>query len=449
MSKSAPGELGADLGSTAQNTNWATVIRLSLMMFLQYAVWGAWLPLAGRFLKAGTDVGGLGFDDTQIGYILGVAASLGAIASPFIAGQVADRYFRTERCLSFLLIAGGITQWILAEQSSYQAWFWLTIIYSLLFMPTLALSNSLAFAHIKDADRDFPLIRVWGTIGWIAASWIFPMIWLQTNLKLTAIPPFLVGQEVENVTARLVGSLQFSAIIAWFYAVYCFTLPATPPKKDGVEPLAFVKAFRQFCQPTLLVLLLASLIVSSIHQVYFLQTSPFFAHLGIQDSSIGPAMTIGQFAEIFVMALLGFFLKSLGFKRVLIIGASAYVARYGIWGTTSLPVEVIVISQILHGVCYACFFAASFIYVDRVVPVDVRHSAQTVYGIMILGGGPILGGKLNGWLGETFLNNGLEPPSYTGFWWTLAGIGAATMLILLISFQDKTRKQKSIDTIEV
>ncbi len=412
--------------------------RLSLMMFLQYAVWGAWLPVAARYLQAPLAEGGLGFDIGQIGIILGLAGSIGAISAPFIAGQFADRYFRTERFLAFLLIIGGIIKWYTALQTDYVSWVWLSIAYGIVYMPTLALSNSLAFAHIRDADRDFPKVRVWGTIGWIAASWTFPWFYLQYDLELQWMPPFLVGTEVENVTGRLVDALQFAAVVSWVYAGYCFLLPATPPKRDGVEKLAFAKAFRLLKRPSFAVLVLASLAVATIHQIYFMQTGPFFSTLGVQKSQIGPVMTIGQFAEIAVMVALGWMLKRFGFRWVMFLGCMAYVARYAVWGTSGLPVWLIVSSQLLHGLCYACFFAASFIYVDRIADDDVRHSAQTVYGIMILGGGPVLGGLLSGKLGKMFTLASGEL-DYSSFWYTIAAIGLVTALMFVTLFRDETQ----------
>jgi len=409
------------------------------MMFLQYAVWGAWLPVAARYLKAAPADGGLGFTDGQIGMILGLAGSIGAICAPFIAGQLADRYFRTERFLAFLLIIGGAVKWYTAMQTEYTAWLWLSIVYGVVYMPTLALSNSLAFAHFRDADREFPKVRVWGTIGWIAASWTFPMLYLQHGLELQWMPPFLAGGEVDNVTGRLVDALKFAAILSWIYAGYCFLLPATPPKRDGVEKLAFAKAFRLLKRPSFAVLVLASLAVATIHQVYFMQTGPFFSTLGIPDSQIGPAMTIGQFAEIAMMLALGWMLRRFGFRWVMFLGCTAYLARYAVWGTSSLPVWLMVSSQLLHGMCYACFFAASFIYVDRIADEDVRHSAQTVYGIMILGGGPVLGGLLSGWLGKMFTQANGEL-DYSSFWYTIAGIGLVTALLFVTFFRDETQK---------
>ena len=408
--------------------------RLSLMMFLQYAVWGAWFPLAARYLSATIENGGLGFSGAEIGMILGLAGSIGAVSAPFIAGQIADRYFSTERILAFLILVGGLVKWYTATQTTYGSWLLLSILYSILYMPTLALSNSITFSHLTDADRDFPKIRVWGTIGWIAASWIFTMFWLQQELGWQWMPPFLVGPEVENVTHRLSDALAFAGILSIIYSGFCLFLPHTPPKKNATEKLAFKKAFALFQKPAFTVLVITSLIVSVIHQIYFLQAGPFLSHIGLKDSQIGPATTIGQFAEILTMAFLGYFLKRFGFRKVITIGIFAYFARYMVFGTTSLPVWLIVVSQVFHGFCYAFFFAAAFIYVDKVADEDVRHSAQTVFGIIILGGGPVLSGFLSGGLQNVYTPEG-GIFNFSHFWYTLAVIGLVTTLCFSYLFQ--------------
>ena len=415
--------------------------RLGTMMFLQYALWGAWLPVVARYLSATIDEGGLGFTGSQIGMILGLAGSVGAVAAPFIAGQLADRYFSTERTLAVLVTVGGAVKWITAYQTEYSSWLILSILYSVLYMPTLALSNSITFAHISDQENDFPKIRVWGTIGWIVASWVFPMIWLQQGLYFQWMPPFVVGVEVPDVTSRLVDALKFSGLISLTYGAFCFLLPHTPPKRDAVEKLAFKKAFELFRLSSFVTLVIASLAVSVIHQIYFLQTGPFLSHIGILDSQIGPAMTIGQFAEILTMAYLGFFLKRLGFHKVITIGIAAYFMRYAIFGTVAFPIWIMILSQAFHGFCYAFFFAAAYIYVDKLADEDVRHSAQTVFGIIILGGGPVIGGWLSGYLQDIFTVGGVF--NYSHFWYTLSGIGLITTIFFYFLFREQLAKEVS------
>ena len=405
------------------------------MMFLQYALWGAWLPVTARYLSASQSEGGLGFSGSEIGMILGLAGSVGAIFAPFIAGQIADRYFSTEKILAFLVITGGMVKWVTASRADYQSWLILSILYSILYMPTLALSNSISFTHIDSQENDFPKIRVWGTIGWIISSWIFPMFWLQTNLEFQILPPFFVGVEHTDVTSRLADALRFSGIISICYGAFCFLLPNTPPSKNPLNKSAYIKAFGLFKNSSFLILVLTSLMVSVIHQIYFLQTGPFLSSLGVSDSFIGPVMSIGQFAEILTMAYLGFFIKKLGFKKVISLGIGAYFFRYLIFGTSSLPLWLIISSQAFHGFCYAFFFAAAFIYVDKISETDFRHSSQTVFGIIILGGGPVLGGWLSGFLQETFSNNSIL--NFSSFWYSISLVGLIATLFFITLFKEQ------------
>ncbi|HBW84409.1 MAG TPA: hypothetical protein DEF79_10270, partial [Gammaproteobacteria bacterium] len=339
---------------------------------------------------------------------------------------------------------------------TFSAWLVLATLYSLLYMPTLSLTNSMAFVHLDNSERDFPRVRVWGTIGWIAASWLFPMIWLQSNLQLQMLPPFFVGNEVPDATPRLADTLKISGVVAFLYAGFCLLLPNTPPKKDGVDKLAFKKAFSLLTRKSFAVLVAASLPVAVIHQIYFMQAGPFFENqLGMLVTYIAPAMTVGQFAEIASLALLGTLLMRLGFKWTITLGALAYFARYAIWGMISLQdssgpsvdaagqfvwtasLMVGVFSQILHGLCYACFFASAFMYVDRVADDDIRNSAQTVFGIIILGVGPMIAGPVLGILGNVFGEAGVVT-NFAGMWFTLSAIALLTAALVAFAFRDET-----------
>jgi nucleoside transporter len=413
------------------------------MMFLQYAVWGFWLPVLARYLQAAPTQGGLGFTPGQVGWILGLAGSIGAVTAPFVAGQFADRYFSTERFLSVLLLLGGLVKIVTAFQITFQAWLVLSVLYSVIYTPTLALTNSLAFAHLDDPDRQFPFVRVWGTIGWIVASWLFPLVWLLTDVRLQLLPPFYAGTEVAGATGRLVDSLIFSGIVSIGYAALSLFLPHTPPRREATERLAFAKAFRLFRRRSFAVLVAASLPISVIHQIYFMQTAPFFADvLGLKDSQIGPAMTIGQFAEIAVMAGVGLLLTRLDVRWVVTLGALAYFLRYAVFAATQLPVPVIVASQALHGLCYACFFAVAYIYVDRLAEPDVRHSAQTVFGIIILGVGPVLAAPFLGFLAGQFSTGGSL--DYSALWRTLSAIGLLTAIGFAALFRDETAGARAV-----
>jgi nucleoside transporter len=425
--------------------------RLSVMMILQYAIWGVWLPQLAQYLQAPTESGGLGFSSGQVGILLGLAASIGAVTAPFIAGQFADRYFSTERFLAALILLGGFVKYITAGQTSYGAWLGLSILYSVLYMPTLSLTNSIAFAHLDDVNKNWPKVRVMGTFGWIAAGWIFPMVWLQTDLHFRLLPPFLVGNEVADSTARIADTLRVAGVLSVLYAMFCFALPRTPPKKEASESLAFAKAFRLLRHPSFALLVLASLPISIIHQVYFMQTAPFFTnHLGMRTPDVLPAMTVGQFAEIFVMWMLGWILSRLGFRWTIALGGLAYILRYAIWGlvsigpaaagdgaNSSVGIAIAVSSQALHGFCYSCFFATAYIYTERIAEADIRNSAQTVFGIIILGVGPVLAGPFLAGLAQVFGTEGVVT-NFSGMWLTLAAIAAVTTVVFAAMFRDET-----------
>jgi nucleoside transporter len=412
--------------------------RLRGMMFMEYAVRGVWLPLAARFLSADPSEGGLGFSDSEIGYTVGVALALGAIFSPFVAGPLADRRFATQRFMAVLLICGGAIKLFTAFQTSFAWWFGLSIVYAILFVPTMSLSNSLAMAHMDDPKRQFPGVRVWGTIAWIVVSWVFPMLWLQNNLEFQWLPPFFSGDDVPMKAGRMLDSVKVAGVLAIIYGIYCwFCLPHTPPKRES-KSLALTSAFKVYQQSSMMILLIATFIVGTVHFLYFYQTSKFLKAIGLNDAYIMPAMSIGQFAEIGAMAVLGLMLRRVGFRKVIILGAGCYVLRYLVFANfESLPLSAIIASQALHGPCFACFYAAGFIYVDRMAPADVKHSAQTLFGLMCFGIGPLTAGQLNGSLaGWCTPENGVL--DYSQFWYVAAAIGTVGLAVLISLFKDES-----------
>lgn len=405
-------------------TRWTTLGLLSGMMFLQYAVWGVWLPFLARYLTSPTDAGGLGFTQGQMGTILGLAASAGALTAPFIAGQVADRYLNAERALSLLLLCGGVLNIALASTTEYRWFLVMAIAYSVCYMPTLSLTNSLAFRNLSNPETQFPPVRLWGTLGWIAAQSLFPLLWLTT------------GNEASD-TARIADALRVSGVVSIGYAAYAFfALPKTPPSVDVAHPLAFGQAFRLLRDRRFLVITLAALPVAMIHQAYFMHVFYYLSGpAGFSTRWTGIVLSVGQWSEIAFLAVLGFLIRAIGFKGVFLLGCAAYVARFAIFGTVQSP-AAIVAAQALHGLCYGCLFAGAFILVARLAPTDIEHSAQTVFGIIILGIGPILAVYYNQQVAERF---GLEGQatsfaSYGKFWLTQAGIAAAAGVLLLLAF---------------
>jgi MFS family permease len=413
------------------------IARLRIMMFMEYASRGVWIPIAGKFLSAKKDQGGLEFTETEIGYTLGVALAVGALCSPFIAASLADRRFATQKVMAILLILGGTTQLVTGYQTSFTAWFGLSIVYAILFVPTMSLSNSLAMSHLDDPKQQYPGVRVWGTIGWIVVSWLFPMIWLQTDLKFRWLPPFFTGDDVPMIKAKMIDSVKVAGMIGITYGVFCwYLLPNTRPKKKA-KSLALWSTIQIYRQRSMAILLVSTLIVGTVHTLYFIQASKFLPAIGLEDAYIAPAMSLGQFAEIGAMAVLGLLLRRIGFRNVMLIGAGCYVLRYLIFACHEwLPLSVIVASQALHGLCFACFYAAGFIYVDRMAPTDAKHSTQTIFGLMCFGIGPFAGGILTGALAKLCTSN--DVLNYSQFWLAAAAIGLAGFALLALQFRDES-----------
>ncbi len=402
------------------NESPGTLTVLSVMMFLQYAVWGVWLPIMAKYLTTHPTGGGLGFTGEQVGWILGTAGSLGALTAPLIAGQVADRYLNAERALALLLLLGGVAVFSLAYVRDFNTFLVVSVAYSVLYMPTLSLTNSIAFHNLADAEKQFPIVRVLGTIGWMAASFGFGFFWLG-------------GPDDRAGVARIADAFRVSGVLSVAYAIFALTaLPATPPKRDVAHPLAFARALVMLRHPGFLVVTLAALPIAMIHQCYFMRTAPFLSDaVGISLQWVTAVMTLGQLSEIMFLGLLGLFIKRLGYRWVLVMGCSAYFVRYGIFALGE-PSGLIVAAQVLHGLCYGCFFAAAFLYVEQIAPLDARHSAQAVFGIIILGVGPILAAFYNAYFDRFKTAAGSQ--SYTEFWTVQAAIGLACAVLVAVSF---------------
>ena len=360
--------------------------RLSLMMFLQYAIWGAWLPLFWGFMKHVRK-----FDDPSIGILFGVGAS-GALFAPFIAGQIADRWFNTEKFLGLSHILGGILVWQLATIESYNGLLVFAFLYSLIYSPTIPLTNSLAFHHLPDRDRDFGKIRVWGTVGWIAVG-IGVGQWRMLQYR------------PEEVWVAVSDAFALSAILGIAMGFYCFTLPKTPPKKG--ERLAFAEAWSEIrASRALIVLFLLSLPMSIIHQFYFAQTEMFLTAQSVSAGWTkrifgvgGGPMTIGQIGEIIVLAAMPLLLTRFPKKNLMIVGLLAYILRFAAFAYSDSN-GIILAALALHGVCFGGWFFIAFLLVDEKTTSDVRASAQGLYNLIVVGIGVILGNLVAGEVGK-------------------------------------------------
>ncbi|MDO8587411.1 MAG: MFS transporter [Armatimonadota bacterium] len=385
--------------------------RLSLMMFLQYAIWGAWAPVLGAYLEGALNVRGV-----PVGVIFSLLP-LATIVSPFIFGQVADRWFATERVMAVLHVLAGISMLWMSMQTSFSGMVWLMAAFSLFYAPTLALSNSICFSHMKNSEKEFGGIRVWGTIGWITAGWVLASVrggfgqlptagaWNALSAVMgtvdVVLKPFAAGvHAVMTWTGGKADLLTLSGLAAVILGLFSLALPHTPPKKEAAKPLAFLEALKLFKDRNFAVFMIISFVVGTELEFYYILTSPFLLHLGVQGSILPWVMTIAQFAEIVVMAvLLPMLLPRLGARKMLAIGAIAWPIRYAVFAL--LPIKGLVIASLaLHGFCYVFFFVVGFIYVDTVAPKDIRASAQSLMALVVLGLGRYLGslfaGKVEG-----------------------------------------------------
>ena len=352
---------------------------LSIMMFLEFAIWGAWAPILASHL-----VNNLKFSGKQTGWIY-ATLWLACIVSPFIGSQIADRWMATEYFLALVHLFGGLILLIAAKKKKFSSLFGLMFLYSLFYAPTLALVNSLMFTHLTDPDKQAGSIRVWGTIGWIAAG-----------LAVTA------WRHLDKLKIKGSDALTLAAILSLVMGVFCFFLPHTPPPDEPGNPLAFVDAFKMLSDANFLIFLIISFIVTTELQFYYVPTAPFLEDIGVKNKNVSAVMTLAQAAEIIGMVvLLPLLLPRLGFRWTLVIGVIVWPLRYIIFAAMR-PVWLVISSLTLHGLGYTFFFFVGQMYVDKVAPPDVRASAQALIAVVTLGLGNFIGTQITGIIMDFF-----------------------------------------------
>ena len=385
--------------------------QLGAMMFLQYAIWGAWAPVLSVYL-----LDDLGFSGTQTGFIFSLLP-LATIIAPFIGGQLADRYFAAERVIAVLqLLGGGLLIWA-ASITDYSTLVVAMLVYCLLYAPTLALTNAIAMANLDSSEDDFGRIRVWGTIGWIAAG-------------------------LGLASWRYIGSagagdmLLLAAAMSILMAAQSLLLPHTPPNRDGASPWAFLDALGMLKDKNFAIFMGISFVVATELQFYYVLTGPFLVSdgIGISAANLSGVMTVAQIAEIFVMAVvLSWFLKKYGMRSTLALGVIAWPIRYVIFAIGS-PWWLVVASLTLHGFCYVFFFVAAFIYVDSIEPTGIRASAQSLIAIVTLGVGSFVGSNFAGYVQNRFTAGGVT--DWTTVFLVPCAITVACAIAYLLFFKD-------------
>jgi nucleoside transporter len=438
------------------------------MMVLEFFIWGAWFPLIFGYLPS------LGFSAGEQSWILNTFP-IAAIVGMFFSNQFADRNFSAERFLAFSHLVGGLAMiglvFITAPpavggQPAGSAPFWpfflLMLVHCLLYVPTISITNSIAFANMKDAKNEFGIVRMGGTIGWILAAWPFTFILVDWN-RVTAANPDgfvswlgtvlasgLTGQALQDATK---WTFIVAGVASLLLAAYSLTLPHTPPKRveeGAVSKLAWVEASKLLAIPFILVLWLVTFVDATVHNLYFNWTGRFLGTaataggVGIPGNWIMPVMSVGQIAEILTMLVLGMTLKSLGWRKTLILGILGHAVRFAVYAFFPQNQTLIILVQVVHGICYAFFFATVYIFVDEFFPKDARASAQGLFNLMILGLGPLaanfVGPKL---IGETFMGaNGVV--DFRGLFLIPCAAAILAAIVLALFFRPPEDKEAAL-----
>ena len=391
----------------------AVAPRLSLMMFLNYVVWGAWYVTIGTYLTQT-----LNFSGTQAGTVFGTAA-LASMISPFFVGLIADRFFAAERVLCTLHLIGAVLLYLVSTATTFTAVYLLMLAYCLCFFPTLALTNSLTLRNVSNPAAEFPRIRMFATIGHIVINVIIGSLQIER-----AATPFVISAGASVVMG-----------------LYSLTLPHTPPKAKGeaaswraaigLDALVMMKD-RAFA-----VFVIASVLACIPLAFYFSFTNAYLNESGVTNAA--GKMTLGQVAEIVMMLLMPFIYRHVGLKAILLLGLAAWSARYVMlaFGNAGELMWLFYGAILLHGICYDFFFMTGQLYTDQTAPQHLRGTAQGFIMFLTLGLGMLLGSLLSGWTVDFFTTS--EGRNWRMFWLSSAGSAFLILLLLAVFFRSGER----------
>ena len=377
-------------------------LKLSTLMFLQYFVWGAWSVTTGTWLSQT-----LHFTGEQVGLAFGTTA-LAAMISPFFVGMVADRYLATEKILAALHIIGGGILFFASAQTDFRPFWSILLAYALCFMPTLALSNSLSFHQMRNPEREFPAIRVLGTIGWIVAGLAIGSL----GLEATAMP------------------MRIAAGASVLLGVFCLALPHTPPRRSQRATLSDVlglDALKLLRERSFAIFVLGSFLICIPLQFYYTFANPFLNEIGVSNAA--GKMTMGQMSEVFFMLVMPIFFRRLGVKYMLLVGMAAWTTRYLLfaYGNNGALAWMLYAGILLHGICYDFFFVTGQIYVDQRAPGDLRAAAQGFIAFVTLGVGMFIGSWISGRVVDAYVVGTTHAWDHI---WIVPASGAAGVLLL-------------------
>ena len=390
-----------------------TRIQLSTMMFMEFFIWGGWFVTMGTYLSVT-----LKASDPQNALAYGTQ-SLGAIIAPFIIGLIADKYYSAQKILGVLHLAGAGLMYYISTRSDFASFYPLLLTYMILYMPTLALVNSISFKQMNNPEKEFSFIRVWGTIGWIVAG-------------------LMIGWLAWEQTGLLVNTFKLTAIISAVLGLFSFTLPDTPPPKEGTKTtfgeIIGLDALKLLKDRNFLVFFISSMLICIPLAFYYQETNKFLNELKV--SGAAAKMSIGQMSETLFMFLMPWFFIRLGVKKMLLVGMAAWVIRYLLFGfgDAGSGMWLLYGGIILHGICYDFFFVTGQIYTDEKAGPRIRSSAQGMITLATYGLGMLVGFWVAGQVSEYFKT--ADGHAWKNIWLIPAAIAGFILLLFIILFND-------------
>ena len=360
-------------GDMSGEMSWGLYLSLSGMKFLEFTIWGAWAPvLASRLL------GPLKMSGKQLGWIY-ATLPLACIVAPMAAGQIVDRWCPTELYMAVAHLLGGVFLLAAARATRFVPLFLLMLGHCLCFAPTLALVNSLTFAHLPNPGVNYFWVRMWGAVSWVLIG-----------LTLT------LWRRSGKLQVQSADSLILAAVCSFVMGLYCFTLPHTPPAHTGRGALPFITAISMLTDSNFLIFMVISFVVTTQLQFYYLGTSRFLEDIGTSHAAIPAAMSVAQIAQVVAMAvILPYTFSRMGFQWTLAMGTAFWLAMFLVYARMG-PRSLVIGSMALHGLAFAFFFDAAYIYIEQVAPKDIRGSAQGMYTAVTQGLGLFLGTQFTG-----------------------------------------------------
>ncbi len=398
-----------------------TQFQLSFMMFLEFFIWGGWFVTLGTFLGSNLQATGA---QSAMAFS---TQSWGAIIAPFIIGLIADRYFNAERILGVLHLIGALLMYMMYQSTDFGAFYPYVLSYMIVFMPTLALVNSVSFNQMTDPAKQFSFVRVFGTIGWIVAG---------------SLISFLNWDSTESVAqGMLQNTFLMTAIASAVLGLYSFTLPKTPPKIDKDEKMSIsnilgLDALSLLKDRNFLLFFVASVLICIPLAFYYQNASPFLTEIGVENSTF--KMSIGQMSEVLFMLLLPFFFKKFGFKMTILAGMLAWTLRYLLfaYGDSGELVFMLIIGIALHGLCYDFFFVSGQIYTDTKAGKKFKSAAQGLITLATYGVGMLIGFYIAGIITDMYQNaEGMH--NWENIWIYPAGFALVVALLFALLFKDE------------